>query len=759
MKKRKSKILLILTICIFLAALIVASYQVFFRKVVFYKPFQIEFKGVSIYEFSKIKCTGFSPFDTKLNFDKNLSAFSFVSNNYSHCREITFEIPVDICKKITEINFIYGNNTEAIQKGKIETQWIQNINKTNTGINYFNLSDIIKPDYSVFGIYFSVLLWGGYIRIIYFALLVIIFIISFYFLYRYKKASLLRIRDKAYHAAFTLAPSIIHKRRNRLLISLFLMILFSIIYFRISNFTGAKFVMNDYLYHSSGVNLAKGFGISRIGSIEPFEEYKFSDYGINLEFNYRFFTRCPGLYFYHSPPGYGLFLGAIYYIGGINPFLAKYIQLLLLIIIASCLPLIGYHSWGAKGFLCGIPASYFFINSYFSFANEIQPQALLFFFCFLMIIIYNRFEKKQSYIILIILGLTASFAILTKISFILFPGLILLHFIYRFIKIRQRKIIYQFLIFLVACVMPILLWSLYASLHHNNGRSDDNFIKKKKFELFESPLLSRDTAFLYPIIRKNPKVNDLSLTINDGGFVDNLNNFNKVGVDLFGRTFFDTGFVFIATQTEKSALFHAHNEFINDGDFSAKWYQSKNSFYNNDNLNDYPSWMRVVNFYLHYPSKIISLPMQKLFKGFGIFPFLTVVMLAFIINTFLSIIKRSMVINSTMKIVLFFIINFILFLPFCLELSRIVYYSEFILCIAAILFYIFAKQQGSFFKIPLSFIFVSLSLILLTILISGNPRFTEIIDFIFILCGIYSIFYLNCKWVFTGITSEKLLSN
>jgi hypothetical protein len=307
--------------------------------------------------------------------------------------------------------------------------------------------------------------------------------------------------------------------------------------------------------------------------------------------------------------------------------------------------------------------------------------------------------------------------------------------------------------------VPILLWSLYASLHHNSGLSDKNSIEKKKFELFESPLLSKDTAFLYPIIRKNPKVNDLTLSINDGGFVDNLKNFNKVGVDLFGSTFYDTGFVFIATQTEKSALFHAHNEFINDGDFSAKWYQVKNSFYNNDNLNDYPAWIRVCNFYLHYPSKIISLPMQKLFKGFGNFPFLTILMLAFIINSFLSIIKRSVVINGKMKIALFFILNAILFLPFWLELSRIVYYSAVSLCIAAILYHTITKQQGGFFKIPLSFVFLSISLILLTILISGNPRFTEIIDFIFILCGIYSIVYLNCKWVFPGITSEKSLSN
>ena len=205
------------------------SYHTFFKKVVFYKPFNVEFKGITKEEISEINCVGYSPLGKKQYFDKNISLCSFGTSYYSHCREITFEIPDSICEKITEINFTYGKNTESIQKEKINIQWIRKANKTNTDNNYNNLSDIVKPDNSVFGIYFSVLLWGGYIRIVYIILLALIFVVSFYFLYRSKKATLLRIRGKAYKIVFSVIPLKIHHRINRLLTSLFLMILFSII--------------------------------------------------------------------------------------------------------------------------------------------------------------------------------------------------------------------------------------------------------------------------------------------------------------------------------------------------------------------------------------------------------------------------------------------------------------------------------------------------------------------------------------------------
>lgn len=749
--------LYILILIAFTSIICIASYHLFFKKVVFYKPFTIEFKGVSANEFNNINCEGISPLGKKQNFDKKL--FSFTTNEFTHCKEITCSFPKSISDNVSEIIFRYGNNKVVINKEKIqELAGNKLIENTKPDYLTLNLSDVVKPDNSLFMVYLTALLWGGIIRVFYISFLIVLCLISVFLLFRYRKPTAIKYTEKIQNLIFIKLPFFINVKRNRLLFSLFLLMFFSLLYLPFCEFTGAKFKMNESAYHSSGVNFAKGHGISRIGFIEPVQDYKFSNYTLNLEFNYRLFSRFPGAYYFFNPPAYGVFLGIIYYFGGVDPFLAKFLQLLLLLLIASCLPLIGYRSWGAKGYLCGVFAAFFFIHLHYSVANDLKPQTLLFLLCFLMIYLYQHYLKNTSRKTLIFLALIISIAILTKVALIIFPFLVLLQIVYKYLKTHQLKFLYHFLIFLIILNIPILIWSWYASSHNNKNYFGADALGKLRYELFNSPLQTKDTTFLNPIIRNNPKVNDLSVYINDAGYVERIGTYNKVCCDLVLCSLYDTGFVYISSQAQNDAIFHAHNEYIKNGGFDAHWYTEKNSFYNNDKMSGRSSWLRLLNFYFKNPSKIVTLPLQKLFDGFACYRFLTVLMLAFIINILLLFLKLKSIPNSVIRTISFIILNSLILLPLFFEWTRMMYYITLFAVFIAFLIFIFLRQK-EFFKIPLPFILILISQVLITVLISSNERFVEVIDFIFILCGLYAIIYMNSKWIFSGISFKLMEQN
>jgi hypothetical protein len=757
--KKRIKALYILLIGVFITVFCFLSYHYFFKKVVFYKPFSIEVKGISENEFLKINCIGYSPLGKKQNIENKPSLFTFSASDYIHRKEIVLQIPADISRNISEIIFTYGKNKEVIAKEQIENIALCNICQTNLENSIsINLSDIVRPDNSILMVYLTAFLWGGFIRVIYILFFLLLLFISIYLLFRYRKPIVLKYFEKIQYVFSIKMPLFVIVKRNRFLFTFFLLAFFLIIYLPFCKFTGVEFMMNESAYHSSGVNFAKEYGISRIGFIEPIKEYKFTNYTKNLEFNYRLFSRFSGAYYFFNPPAYGVFLGVIYYFGGVDPFLAKFLQLLLLLLIASCLPLLGYRSWGTKGYFCGVLAAFFFIHLHYSVANDLKPQTLLFLLCFLMTYMYQHYLKSTSRKTLIFMALIISIAILTKVALIIFPFLILLQIVYKFLKTHQLKFLYHFLIFLIILNIPILIWSWYASSHNNKNYFGSDAFGKLRYELFNSPLQTKDTAFLNPIIRNNPNVNDLNVYINDAGYIEKIGTYNKVCCNLVLCSLYDTGFVFISSQAKNDAIFHAHNEYIKNGGFDAHWYTDNHSFYNNDKMAGKSSFLRVLNFYIHKPSKIITLPLQKLFDGFACFGFLTVFMLAFIINTILLLIKNKVALNNVIKIISFFILNSIILLPLFFEWTRLMYYITLFAFFISLLIYIYMRKK-EFFKIPLPFILIFVSQILLTVLVSSNERFSEVIDFIFIISGIYAILYMNNRWIFSGISFKDMEQN
>jgi 4-amino-4-deoxy-L-arabinose transferase-like glycosyltransferase len=747
------RIVLYIIIALFtLTVFIILSQKYYLGKVKFYQPVSITLKGLSTKDFHSVECWASGPVRDKIVFDIDSAACSFYGK-YAFRKDIFLEIPENLIPEVTEIQFISGENLLHLSTEQLKQKSVHGKNFRGTPVARINFSELVSQNNSTFSMLISIYYWGTFSRLI--ILLGIIIIVVFsasLFIYKKKPLLIEKLSSKMKQfLTFIFSEKLVNKKFQWATIAL-LLILFSFIYFSRSSFTnGAIFQWSDHLYQSAGVNFAKGHGISRIGAIEPFDNYKFTEYGTNLEFNYRLFTRFPGAYFFHNPPGYGLFIGMIYYVFGVNPFWLKCIQLLLLILVASLLPYVGFSLWKTRGFWSGVLASFLFIGQYYNMANNMHPQCLLLFMCFLTTLLFIRYQKTQSILILILFGIIAGFAGLVVISLLLLPFLVFLYFIYFAIKQRSLKPFNRLLIFAFCFLIPVFAWSFYASTHNNTEVLHGCTYEKMKYELFESPLSSNDSTFLYPLIAKNPKINDLKMYYRDGGYVQRLDIHNIMAFELFGHSFFRTGFVLIATQTENNALFMAHNEYITKGDFNGDWSLNKSSFYNNDNLGNYPAWIRVLNFYYYHPSKIITLPLQKLYTGFSPYRFLSVFMLVFIMNSLLILTRREKTFSRSRKFVLFFLMNVLLLLPVLFTIPCWIYYIMMFLCLLILITNFFNKNKFSLFKIPAAFSLITLNLILLTILVSNNRLYTDVIDFIFILCGVFAVMHMNLKWIFPDV--------
>ncbi len=214
------------------------------------------------------------------------------------------------------------------------------------------------------------------------------------------------------------------------------------------------------------VNFAKGHGL-KFGAIEKYETYKFAPReGVALKTNYEYFLKTGkegGENKFLRTPGYPLFLGKIYEIFGIFPKIAKQIQLILLIIVASFLPLIGYYHWKKTGLIAGFISSYLFLNQYTpTLPQHLLTEPLLIFTIFLTIIFYQLWRhKKGSVFTSFLFGLILAFSLLVKGIQIFIPPLFFLHTLY---LIKTKKVHVRSLLFLIiGFLLLISPWSIYAS--------------------------------------------------------------------------------------------------------------------------------------------------------------------------------------------------------------------------------------------------------------------------------------------------------
>jgi len=231
----------------------------------------------------------------------------------------------------------------------------------------------------------------------------------------------------------------------------------------------AFFGGDTWEYQSLGVNLSLGHGY-QAGGIEKFDTYKFgagqydeisnvAPHEVTKTF-YEYFKEEHWPSFNRSP-GYPFFLAFIYRIFGIHPKIVKIIQIVLLAIAASLLPIIGRYYWSQYGALAGVLSSYIFIRYNSGYPADIMVETLLLFSLFVWVFFLMLWETRPSMLKTFLLGIVSAAILLIKGTTIFVGILFLLYLIVRLKKIKEKL---KFsLLFFIAFIIVISSWSVYAT--------------------------------------------------------------------------------------------------------------------------------------------------------------------------------------------------------------------------------------------------------------------------------------------------------
>lgn len=237
----------------------------------------------------------------------------------------------------------------------------------------------------------------------------------------------------------------------------------------------AVFAGDTWEYQSLAVNLSLGHDY-QIGGIEDFATYKFYE---NEDLRNVTYYHLPnnasskktdtlyshfiegGEYSFYRTPGYPFFLAIVYKLFGIHPRIVKIIQIILLAISASLMPIIGMYYWSRLGVLSGLISSFIFIRYYSTGPANILTETLLGFCLFVLVVLLMFWRMKPSSPIrTFLLGIMSAISILVKGSTAFVPMFLLLYIIFKFSKITKLKLSFIFILGFFLCMLP---WSVYAT--------------------------------------------------------------------------------------------------------------------------------------------------------------------------------------------------------------------------------------------------------------------------------------------------------
>jgi hypothetical protein len=192
--------------------------------------------------------------------------------------------------------------------------------------------------------------------------------------------------------------------------------------------------------------------------------------------------------------------------------------------------------------------------------------------------------------------------------------------------------------------------------------------------------------------------------------------------------------VILSTQTANMLMDGNNERSIIDGAWHPEWTHT-DSFYKNDGLKGYPAIIRVANFYIHNISLAPTIFMNKLLHAYN-YPFLLVASFLMLINFFISRltvqIRNSKYFTLTLTLL---IISFLMTTDYLYSIWPFDVYQILKLVIIVLfhaLFFVSLPQ-----KKPLIFTFLFINFIALTLITFGDPRFIEVIDYLFTFWAIY----------------------
>jgi 4-amino-4-deoxy-L-arabinose transferase-like glycosyltransferase len=733
--KKRTGIILLLVLAIALS-----GYSLLRPRITYWAPMLIRCDGLNTDDFSKVHCisSGIMGQGFEMRSD---SALPFFCESYAYRSEVELSMPPAVFEKMDSLCITHSAISCSFPKQALVAA-LDSTNQ-NPDLIKIRLSTLWQPEKPFLETLFSVLLWTGKARIAYLILLSLVMLTTIFWLFRHKRKQIQTFACVVLPRYRTKIYALIEKRtvREGLLALLFLGLCAG--FGSRARYTNeAPFAMPDFIYHSCAVNQAMGDGPVRMGQLHYYQTYRFGDYGVNLARNYKMFSRLSGHYYFHNPPLYSMFLGAVYSVFGINPILIKYFQLLLLLITASLIPLLGYRFWKSMGFLLAMPLSVVFMVHCYNLATLFQPDVLLIFGILLMAFCMDWFHRNPRYYKLVLLALLFSASILLKSILAFVPVLIVLSFVMTAIKARTFKPIIQAALFGFCIVLPVVPWSVYATAKARTIRISAAEII---YQINDMPLAKSDSTLLMPIFKAYPHTNDLSIHNNrEEGISMPLDSFNVILAEQMAQSLERKKFVLISTQAGNNAILHAHNEYIRDGGFSGEWFYDVNSFYNHDGLSGRSPWLRVANFYLHHPLMLISLPLDKLALSWGQSRLMLLLLLSgifyYLFVIFFSRKRRSLKAIRIYILMADLLILILLFLPEQEILFKISA-AGFLLCLS--LFMLLRKKEAGILQIPPMVKYLLSGLILFIILGSGLKRHAETVEFLIGLCALYAFVNLN----------------
>ena len=236
-----------------------------------------------------------------------------------------------------------------------------------------------------------------------------------------------------------------------------------------------QFRLDDYVavsnldaidYQLIAVNALDGFGFTSHFN-EEYSRYKIGVKKSSLKEFTKYLDYFHGRFHVGAdlhvwkPPGYPFFLMQVYK-WGIFPHKVKLIQVILLSMAASFMPLVGFLYWGEIGILSGMISALMFINFYSPDPSEMMSESLYVFSFAIWILLFSIWDKRCRYVFTAFLGIISGVSLLVKGSCFFVPFFFL---VYLFFRLRcfsyAFKHAFLFVFFLIIIIMP---WSIYASL-------------------------------------------------------------------------------------------------------------------------------------------------------------------------------------------------------------------------------------------------------------------------------------------------------
>lgn len=223
-----------------------------------------------------------------------------------------------------------------------------------------------------------------------------------------------------------------------------------------------------------------------------------------------------------------------------------------------------------------------------------------------------------------------------------------------------------------------------------------------------------------------------------------------------------TNSVVILSKQSGNTLLDGNNEFAKGG-WTPEWISDKNSFYNNDGMQDKPAIIRLINFYKHHPKLLPELLAKKMIYGFVPFIFLWFFIATLFIESVLYYLIRYL---KSEKVILPFLI--LIAIPIYILVINLwnfnyqVFYDSiakhlYLLLILSIVPFILnyfknksdKTNQFKTFSTPAFFILILLNFVFITCILFGDivfkeNRFVGVINFMFIILSVqYMIEYYS----------------